>query len=391
MPLPRIPVMPAPHVPQLPPPQAPHALPPARTPSQPVSPDGVLAPTPDRAEIPLPNEERKVAIDPVTLSLKRLAGSWQLWADRVFLRDFGNSEMEARDALRVIRELRVNEWVAIGGPRPVVEYGLRNGRATVAAGIAKFALPIDLASARAEYVKGVWVLRDEENLLFNFGTNRADAEQAVAVVRKYGFDRVGFVGQPAPAMAYFFAAPPGEQPPKIGLGALGRQMQVDSLLRTGIPVPGLGFVGEMIKIDYRKVEARRDGHEWVLAHGSDVIAKFGAGEWQARDALKVVQDGRFTEWCRFGSPGVSFFLAGGKAPTRVPFATQGRPFSLTDLHVRQFNDKWFVTEGGRPLYEVSTFAEGDDLIRILRAYGFDRVCHSGNSPRASLTFLAKSR
>ena len=353
-----------------------------------VSPDGVVQPVPD---VPLPHPERKTPLDASLLSLKRVGGGWQVWVGRTLLRDFGDDETDAREALRAVRELHVDEWVSLGGPRPVVEYGLRNGRATVAAAVARAVVPIDRKTVRAESVKGTWVLRDDETLLFNFGLSRADAEQAAAVVRKYGFDRVAFIGRPEPRMAFLYVAVAGERPPRPGLGALGRQAQIDGLARTGIPVPGLGFVGEMVRIDAGKVEVRRDGYDWVLAHGTDVFARFGAGEWQARDALKVVRDGHFTEWCRFGTPGVTFFLTGGQAPTHVPFANVGRFYGLSDLRVRQIDGKWSVTEGGRPLFEAASADEGEQLVRLLRHFGFDRVCHSGNSPRASLTFLAKSR
>lgn len=370
-------------------PSAPRPLPPAVAPTPPVLPENLAQPTAGRADVLLPAPERKIEIESATLTLKRFADSWQLWAGRTMLRNFGNAETEAREALRVIRELKINEWAMIGSPIPVVEYGLQHGRATVGFGIAKFALPIDLKSVRVDRVKGVWVLRDDNTLLFNFGSNRSDAEQAVAVVQKYGFDRVGYVGQPNPVMAYFFVAPPGEKPFQSGLGRFDAQAQMDVMMRTGIPVPGLGFVGEMVRIDSRKVEIRREGYEWVLAHGTDVIARFGPAEWQARDALKVVQDGRFTEWCRFA--GVSFFLSGGRAPVRVPFATITREFSEMDLAARQVNGKWYVTAANRPLFEVTSLQEGEDLIRMLRHYGFTQVCQTGNSAKASLSFLAKSR
>jgi len=366
-------------------------LPPSLAPSAPVVPETPQDLRPIRTEAALPSAEQKFPIDPVTLSLRRLGDSWQIWAGQKLLRSFGNSEVDAREALRVMRGLKAYEWASIGVPTPLLEYGLRDGKATVVMGIGRASLPIDLRSVRAEKVKGVWVLRDAENLLLNFGTHNAEAEQAAAVVQKYGFDRIGYIGTGTPVMAYLFVAPQGEQPLKLGFGELGRQVQIEALARTGIPIPGLGFVGEMVRIDFRKVEVRRDGHEWVLAHGPDVLGRFGAGEWQARDALRVVQDGHFTDWCKFGTPGVTFFLASGKAPTRASFASVARQFGESELQVRQFNNKWWVLASSRPLFEVASAAEGEDLIRLLKHFGFNQICQTGNSPRASMTFLAKAR
>ena len=178
-------------------------------------------------------------------------------------------------------------------------------------------------------------------------------------------------------------------PPKNPLGPLGRYAQIEALSRTGIPTAGGGFVGEMVLFDWRKAEVRRDGPEWVVAHGTDVFGRFGAGEWQARDALKVVQDGHFTAWCRLGA--ATFFLVDGRAPTRVPFAVQARTYSLADLRVSNGPRGWALTEGGRPLFDVASAEECEQLAALLKHYGFDQLCRSGQTPKASLTFLAKSR
>ena len=133
--------------------------------------------------------------------LKRLGGSWQVWAGQRLVRDFGNDETSAKDVARLLRELHPTEWARIGSPRPVVEYGLINGRPPVVGGFPKMTTPIDLRAVRVEAVKGVWCLRDDDNILFNFGTRRADAEQALAVVRKYGFNRIGLAAYPNPVIA----------------------------------------------------------------------------------------------------------------------------------------------------------------------------------------------
>lgn len=359
------------------------------TPGMP-SPEGVvLQPQPD--DIPLPYTEDKFPIDTGTVMMKRVGANWQVWAGQRVLKDLGPNEDAAKEVVRIIRELRPTEWAAIGSPRPVIEYGLTKGKPLLVAGFPKMVVPVDLRSARVEPIKGVWCLRDDNNILFNFGSRRPEAEQALAVIRKYGFNRIGMAGYPAPVMTYFFAAPEDEPLPRAANASLPAALQENALTRTGIPVPGLGFVGEMIKIDPRKVEARKDGFEWVVAHGSDVLARFGQAEIEARDAARVIQDGRFTEFCRFGSSGLTFFLVNGKAPTRVPFAAQGRRYDLNTLRTHQIGERWAVTENGRHLFDVSSADEGEALIRVLKHFQFDQLCQVGQSPRACLVFLAKSR
>lgn len=355
----------------------------------PTIPDGVQAHVP--AEVPLPHPENKIKIDVGAISLKRVRGSWQVWMGQTLLRDFGDDETGAKDVVRVMRELHPTEWVQIGSPRPVVEYGLTNGRPPITGAFPKMVVPIDFKTVRVESVRGVWCLRDDGNIHFNFGLNKPDADQTLAVIRKYGFNRIGRVGGNVamPALTYFFVSleSDGAQPPKTD--AFTAAAQEHSLLRTGIPVPGVGYFGVSLKIDPRKVEARREGYEWVVAHGQDIIARFGVAEFTARDAARIIQDGRFTEFCTAG--GVTFFLVNGRAPTRVPFSVQGRGFSRDSLKVQRLGDRWAVTENGRHLFDVPNEQEGESLVRLLKHYQFDQICQVGSSPRSGLMFLAKSR
>ena len=371
--------------------QPPVAVPPVPLgPTQPGLPDGSTLPPP--TDVPLPYPEDRFPLDAASVTVKRINGSWQVWGGQRVLRDLGNDEGTAQNVARTLRDLHPTEWVRIGSPRPVVEYGLTNGRPPVIAGFPKMVLGIDLRTARVEPVKGVWCVRDDNGILFNFGSNRADADQALAVVQRYGFNRVGLVGPPgSPALTYLFVALESDKGPRAGGASLTAAAQEMSLTRTGIPVAGVGYVGEMIRIDPRKVEARRDHGEWVIAHGPDVLGHFGPWEWTARDAVRAVQDGKFTEFCRFGSAGLTFFLSSGQAPTKVPFAAQGRRFNLPDLKAQPINDRWAVTEGGRHLFDVSGPDEGEQLIRLLRHFHFDQVCLLGPTPKAGLQFLAKGR
>jgi hypothetical protein len=424
--------LPPPGFPQNPFPPAPPGFPGASAPGSPnPNPNPVAQPQ----EFPLPQPEKKFAINAGDVSLKRVAGAWQLWAGQRMLRDFGNDETTARDATRVYRDLRPTEWVTIGSPKPVVEYGLVNGRppaapglpgagaddpngptsaglsgtGTISAGVvsgsgfsgngpavsgagAKAVVPIDLRTVRVEAVRGVWCVRDDLNIHFNFGANKADAEQAVAVVRRYGFNRVGVVGSPT-AMSYLFAAPEGGGLPPAPQGALAKlalQAQIEGLDRVGIPVAGVGYVGEMFRFDPRKVEARKDGSEWVVAAGTEIIGRYGMTEWAARDAVRTIQDSRFNEFCKVGSAGLTFFLVDGKAPTRVPFNAQGRRFDPSGLKVQKAGDRWAVTENGRHLFDCASAEEGETLVRVLKHFQFDQLCQLGPAPRQGVSFLAKS-
>lgn len=370
------------------------------TPPQPLPPAVMqLSPGPVEPEARLPRAEEWQAIDPRTVRVIRANGSWQVYTGGALFRDYGNDPADANEVAKVLRDLHVTRWTTIGTGRTVVEYGLsidEFGRAVVppVVGLPRQTVPIDLRTVRAEQVRGAWCLRDDANILLNFGPHKADAAQAAGVVRKYGFNRLGAAGRAEPVLTYFFAQPDmtAAAPPagvSAGLSAAAQEM---ALTRTGIEVPGVGYVGEKVAIDPRGVEARRERGEWVVAAGREVLGRFGASEWAARDAVRVVQECRFTEFCRFGTAGVTFFLADGQAPRQVPYFAQGARFNPAGLRVREMAGKWWVYDGGgRALLPAGSADEAGQLVALVKAYGFDQLCQVGTSPRASLKFLAKGR
>ena len=379
-------------IPKLPGP--PKTVPPPQTPPAPATQAPGLLPA-ALTEVILPSAEDKFFLDSTTVGVTRAEGVWRVGPPaRAILTT--PDEATAREAARVVRDLRPAEWARIGSPRPVVEYGLlRDGKPAKLVAFPRQVVPIDLATVRVEQVRGVWCVRDAANIVFNFGPNKADAEQALAVARKYGFNRVGTVAGPAgaPALTYFFAVTDEGDQPRPAANPLAVAAQERALARTGVPLPGVGpgYVGEMVRIDPRKVAPRRDGHEWVLAHGPDVLARFGPAEWSARDAARVVQDGRFTEFCTVGP--VTFFLVNGRPPVRVSMALLSRSFDPNLLKAREVGGRWAVAQsaaGGQDkvLWEVGTAAEAEVLIQLVRHYRFDQVCRAAGG---GLTFLARSR
>jgi hypothetical protein len=130
------------------------------------------------------------------------------------LKDFGGQQVEALQALRLIQQLGLNQHGTVGTQAPILEYWLHDGQAPHRVGGPLHVLPLGSAGLRVEEVKGQWCLRDARRVLFNFGDQAADAHQALAVLRKYGFTQVGVLGQGRPSMLVLLApagtAAPGE-------------------------------------------------------------------------------------------------------------------------------------------------------------------------------------
>ncbi|MGL6097940.1 MAG: hypothetical protein ACRC7O_19330, partial [Fimbriiglobus sp.] len=372
---------------------APRTAPPVALPADVQTASSQEQPTAKRGDpnVVLPHREVRFRVEPSAIVLRQLPAGWQLWAGGVMFKDFGANGQAAQDALAAVRGLRPTEWAVIGGARPVVEYGLTNGEAPPWTASPRTQYPVDLPSVRAEPVRGAWVVADDANILLNFGPDRAGAEQAAAVAKRYGFNRIGFVGNPTPVFTFFFAvtAPPTNRPAAADpFAALVRASQEQTLARTAVDVPGVGLVGSRLAFDRGKIEVRKESTDWVLAVGPDVLARFGYSELAARDALRVVADGRYTEFCRVG--GLTFFLANGLPPARVPFAAQNTRFDPARLTVQKSGTEWAVAEGGRVFWTAASADEAEQMRTVIRAYGFDHTCLVGPPTKSGLRFLAKT-
>lgn len=369
---------------------------------QPTMPGGPSLLPPQLApEVKLPQKETLARIDPNGLSARRVGDRWAVVNGFVTVRDFGADHAAADEFVKVLRDLRPTDWGTVGTARVVVEYGLTSGSAQQPAFTPKTSVSIDPASLRVESVRGVWVVRDDDNILLNFGKEKEDAEQAVGVIRKYQFNRIGQVGAAGVGVTFLFAqevpaAGKARPKPAALTGAyadIQRAIQEEKLTRTGIEVPGEkgAAVGEKIAIDPKGVELKRDRSDWKLVYGSEVLANFGPSEWSGRDALKLVQEQRFTEFCRFNAE-VTFFLVNGQAPTKVPFAVQATRFDREAIKVKAASGgKYGIYEGsGRQLFACDSEKEAQQLLKMLQEYGFDTSCQIGLGAKSSLRFLAKT-
>ncbi|HZT78622.1 MAG TPA: hypothetical protein VFA26_00250, partial [Gemmataceae bacterium] len=167
---------------------------------------------PRAAEPARPFEEQLTPFDWRLTDLRWGEQGWQLVAGDVVLKDFGRREHDGTEALRIIRELRLNQRGTVGSPRPIMEYWLSDGQAPQGPVSGARTLPIDRNTLRVEKVLGHWWLRDSARGYFNFGIHEDDARQALAVMQHHRFSRVALVGQALPLMLIFLAEPDAATP-----------------------------------------------------------------------------------------------------------------------------------------------------------------------------------
>lgn len=357
----------------------------------PQAPPPEVAPERGDPSVKLPLPEARSPVDPGRVAVVRGGNlSWQLISGSKLLRDYGQDFQTADDLMRAVRDLRATEWVTLGFPEPVVEYGLTDGRAAVGAPRSARAIVLD-GTTRLEQLRGVWVLRTDTAIVANFGADRASAEQAIAVVKRYGFNRAAALGpQARSGFLYHSATRAGEPPAPSRLQALAVASIGETLSRTGVQIPGTDeYAGERVVFDPRGLELKQDGSQFVLKSGAVVLGSFGRDEWAGRDALNAARDGRFTEVCKVA--GATFYLSNGQPPSHYGLGTRRTNFETASLVVRPEGDRFVLMDarGARAL-EAATRADADLLLRVVKGYGFDAVCECGGGRTGGLTYLART-
>jgi hypothetical protein len=351
-----------------------------------------------------------LTFEPQRTELRWSGGHWQVYAGAVLLKDFGTHQSEAREALNLIRALRLTQYGTVGTPQPILEYWLSNGQAPFALGGGLRLLPIDQASLRVEQVQGLWVVRDASRALFNFGVQEAQANQAVAVLKHYGFTHVGYVGQPTPLMMYFLGdggqrPAAGNVPPAAvagpGSGAAGAPLGAGQspemqrhLLTASVRqlAPPQTDAQDFLRFDPRHVEVKADQGQWQLVYGEHVLASL-PNQFLARQALEVLQYYRFTEECVIGSPpAFTYFLVHGQAPRGLKFGVHSMMVRPDAVSVRQMGTQWVLCDGDEPVVSFGSNRENaNTLAQVIQRYRFDHVCRVGPPGPQSMTFLAKVR
>lgn len=191
-----------------------------------------------------------IPFNPSRARVQQIGGRWKITVGSMWLKDFGGNRGEALQALRVIRHYGLNQQGFVGRPGPSMEYYLVSGRAPVGAMPGEDAVAFNNATTRVRQIGGRWKVVDGNHRILDFGGSRSEAVEAYRIIRRYGFNRICFVGRPGASMTYFRAeacAPQPQPQPRDGV----RITRVRPGTTATLPLGGTLSV----RIDYRAVSS----------------------------------------------------------------------------------------------------------------------------------------
>jgi len=116
---------------------------------------------------------------------------------------FGKDTTSARKALDIIKFYKFTHQCFVGRPNAPMQYFLCNGKSPTGAYPGEDAIGFNPSAVVAKKVGTSWKIAEGDNWLMDFASNEANALKALAVIQKYGFNKICFVSRPNPSMMYF--------------------------------------------------------------------------------------------------------------------------------------------------------------------------------------------
>jgi hypothetical protein len=147
-------------------------------------------------------KEDCVSFNPATTTVQQIQGNWKIVDGNHWIFDFGAKKGDADRALAVIQHYRMNQVCFVGRPNPSFQYMLVSGAAPVGSFAGEDCISFNPATTTVQQIQGNWKVVDGNHWMFDFGANKAEADQTLAIIKKYGFTYSCFVGRPGPKFSY---------------------------------------------------------------------------------------------------------------------------------------------------------------------------------------------
>jgi hypothetical protein len=135
--------------------------------------------------------------------VKKVNSRWKIVVGNMWLKDFGRSQSEARQALRIIQHYHMNRQCFVGRPDPSMEYYLVDGAAPAGSMPGEDCIGFDPTQIDVKQVAGSWKIVEDSHWILDFASNEHEARTAYQIIQKYGFRYICFVGRPNASMTYF--------------------------------------------------------------------------------------------------------------------------------------------------------------------------------------------
>jgi hypothetical protein len=152
-------------------------------------------PIPGNTSMPLLNQQGQtialkedcISFNPDTTTMEQISFGWRIMDGSQIIFGFDFDKTEAMIALATIKHYKMTQSCFVGRPRPTFHYMLAGGSSPVGSFRPSDCAPFNPATTNVRQINGSWKVADGSNELFGFGEKQDEADQTLAIIKKYGF------------------------------------------------------------------------------------------------------------------------------------------------------------------------------------------------------------
>ncbi len=137
------------------------------------------------------------------IQVTKVGGRWKIVEGSMWLLDFGSDQTSTIKAYYIIKFYKFTSQCFVGRPDPSMEYFLSSGNSPAGSFAGEDSIGFNPSAIIVKKVNNRWKIVEGSHWIIDFGSSEAEALKALAIIQKYGFNKICFVGRPNPPMTYF--------------------------------------------------------------------------------------------------------------------------------------------------------------------------------------------
>ncbi len=132
-------------------------------------------------------KEDCISFNPDTTTMEQTSFGWRVMDGSQVVFGFDFDKTEAMIALATIKHYKMTQSCFVGRPGPSFHYMLAGGSAPVGSFRPIDCSPFNPVTTNVRQMNGRWKVADGSKELFDFGEKKDEADQTMAIIKKYGF------------------------------------------------------------------------------------------------------------------------------------------------------------------------------------------------------------
>jgi hypothetical protein len=162
-------------------------------------------PMPMPHPLPVPMAEDCISFNPMQVQASFVGGAWKVVQGSMWMLDFGGNKPAAYKSADIIRSYGFNQQCFVKRPNAVMTYWKVGNSVPSGAMPGQDCVNNNPATTTVGNFGGNWKVVDGSHWMMDFGPDKAAADQALSVIKRYNLNRQCFVARPNPPFAYWLA------------------------------------------------------------------------------------------------------------------------------------------------------------------------------------------